>query len=75
MNTRSIARTGHKISLEGKAVGRITSGSWSPTLKEAIALAYVPKETGVIGQELTVSIRGKEQQARVVKKPFYKKGL
>jgi aminomethyltransferase len=54
-------------------VGEVTSGTWSPTLSEPIALAYVPAEHSKIGTELGVKIRGKIETATIVKKPFIKK--
>jgi len=69
---RAIARHGYPILNNGAVVGEITSGTWSPSLSEAIALAYVPTELGKIGQELNVEIRGQNQPATVVKRPFYR---
>jgi aminomethyltransferase len=51
----------------------VTSGTWSPTLGEAIALAYVPPTVAKVGTELAVQIRGKSQPAEVVKRPFYRR--
>lgn len=72
MQGRNIARQGYSISYEGETVGEVTSGSWSPTLECAIALAYLPTNLAKIGQELQVEIRGKLYPAQVVKKPFYR---
>ena len=72
MQGRNIARHGYPVIYEGEKVGEVTSGSWSPTLESAIALAYVPTELSKVGQELEVEIRGKTYPALVVKKPFYK---
>ena len=58
----------------GEAVGEVTSGRWSPTLGEAIALAYVPAALARVGTELAVQIRGREESAVVVKRPFYRRG-
>jgi aminomethyltransferase len=71
---RAIARHGYPVLHDGAVVGEITSGSWSPTLAEAIALAYVPAGLAKIGTELAVEIRGKAEPARVVKRPFYRRG-
>ncbi|HIK12472.1 MAG TPA: glycine cleavage system aminomethyltransferase GcvT [Oscillatoriaceae cyanobacterium M33_DOE_052] len=72
MAGRGIPRHGYPVLFEGKTVGEITSGSWSPTLSRAIGLAYVPTHLAKIGQELEVEIRGKLYAALVVKKPFYR---
>ena len=69
---RAIARKGYPVLQNNIAVGEISSGTWSPTLGEAIALAYVPSELAKIGTKLNVEIRGKQHPAIVVKKPFYR---
>ena len=69
---RAIARHDYPVLHNGETVGVVTSGSWSPTLGEAIALAYVPTNLAKIGQELGVEIRGKAEAATVVRRPFYR---
>ncbi|MFM7312257.1 MAG: glycine cleavage system aminomethyltransferase GcvT, partial [Cyanobium sp.] len=71
---RAIARHGYPVLQGGQVVGEVTSGTWSPTLGEAIALAYVPVELSRLGSELAVQIRGREEPAVVVKRPFYRRG-
>ena len=71
---RAIARHGYPVLHNGEVVGEVTSGSWSPTLGEAIALAYVPTALATIGHPLAVEIRGKAEPAVVVKRPFYRRG-
>jgi aminomethyltransferase len=70
---RAIARHGYPVFADGQPVGVITSGSWSPSLEEAIALAYVPAGLAKLGTELAVEIRGKAEPAVVVKRPFYRR--
>jgi len=70
---RAIARHDYPVMHNGETVGIVTSGTWSPTLEEAIALAYVPRSLAKLGTELSVEIRGKAQPATVVRKPFYKR--
>nr|WP_199290599.1 glycine cleavage system aminomethyltransferase GcvT [Synechococcus elongatus] len=69
---RNIARHGYPVAIADTTVGIVTSGSWSPTLSKAIALAYVPPALANLGQELWVEIRGKQVPATVVKRPFYR---
>jgi aminomethyltransferase len=71
---RAIARHGYPVLHDGQVVGEVTSGSWSPTLAEPIALAYVPAALAKLGTELAVEIRGKAEPAQVVKRPFYRRG-
>lgn len=72
MEGRHIARHGYSVLFEGNVVGEITSGTLAPTVKRAIALAYVPKKLAKVGQKLDVEIRNKSYPAVVVKKPFYR---
>ena len=71
---RAIARHDYPVLHDGETVGIVTSGSWSPTLEEAIALAVVPTHLAKVGSELGVEIRGQVQPATVVKRPFYRRG-
>ena len=71
---RAIARHGYPVLHGDATVGEVTSGTWSPTLSEAIALAYVPAALAKPGTELAVEIRGQAQPATVVKRPFYRRG-
>ena len=70
---RAIARHGYPVLQNGERVGEITSGTWSPTLGQAVALAYVPVAAAKLGTELAVEIRGKAEPAVVVKRPFYRR--
>ena len=55
----------------GEVLGEITSGSFSPTLNRAIALARVRR--GTAGRVM-VDIRGRQHAARIVKPPFVRNG-
>ncbi|MEG4066429.1 glycine cleavage system aminomethyltransferase GcvT [Microcoleus sp. Pol11C2] len=72
MQGRHIARHGYPVICEGEKVGEVTSGTLSPTLNRAVGLAVVPAKLAKIGQQLEIEIRGKNYQASVVKKPFYR---
>ncbi len=53
----------------GAVVGEVTSGTFSPTLKQGIALAFI--EAGIeVGEQLLVDVRGRALGAVVVKPPF-----
>lgn len=75
MSGRHIARHGYQVIYQGEAVGEVTSGTLSPTLNKAIALAYVPPGLSKVGQGLEIVIRGQAYPATVVKKPFYRSQL
>jgi aminomethyltransferase len=52
-------------------VGETTSGTFSPTLRVGIALAYVaPPDRAEPGDVVEVDVRGRRGQADVVKPPF-----
>jgi aminomethyltransferase len=72
MQGRYIARHDYPVMANDKQIGIVTSGTMSPTLGRAIALAYVPTKFATLGQEVAVEIRGKLHPATVVKKPFYR---
>jgi aminomethyltransferase len=70
-----IARAGYPVmDAEGNAVGIVTSGTHSPSLKKPIALALVALQQSAIGTPLSVEIRGKMVPAQVVATPFYRRG-
>ena len=73
LNEKAIARKGYRLIHKGEIVGKITSGTWSPTLQKGIAMGYLPSELSFIGSLINIEIRGKEYQATVVKRPFYRR--
>jgi aminomethyltransferase len=68
-----VARHGYPVVNGGQTVGRVTSGTFGPTVGKNIALAYVPVPLAKVGTELAVRIRDRDVPARVVKTPFYKR--
>lgn len=65
------AREGAEVADEqGNVIGRVTSGGFSPSLRKAIALAFVPPLFSEPGTKLKVLVRGKPQAAEVVETPF-----
>jgi len=59
--------------LDGRQIGRVTSGSPAPYLKKNIGMAYVPVEHAHEGQEIHIDVRGRPVAARIVSTPFYKR--
>jgi len=55
----------------GRVVGYVAAGGFGPTVKESIALAYLPTEFLASGTELTIELVGKERNATVVEQPLY----
>jgi aminomethyltransferase len=70
---RGIARHGYPVVRDGRPVGVVTSGTQTPFLKKAIAMAYVPVDLRSPGSEVEVDVRGRVSKARVVPLPFYKR--
>ncbi len=65
---RAIARQGATVLAGERAVGRVTSGNFSPTLRQSLALALL--EQPLPAGALTVEIRGRRLPCRVVPHPF-----
>jgi aminomethyltransferase len=74
MIDRGIARHGYQVTRSEKPIGVVTSGTQTPFLRKAIGMAYVPIDLAAPGAELTIDVRGRAAQARVVPLPFYKRG-
>jgi aminomethyltransferase len=75
MVERGIARDGYPVlSLEGKEIGVITSGSPAPFLKTNIAFALVPTALSLRGEDVLVQIRPNQTaRAKQVPTPFYRR--
>jgi aminomethyltransferase len=56
---------------DGNQIGRVTSGTQSPSLNKAIGMGYVATEHAAIGSEIYIEVREKLLKALVVKLPFY----
>ncbi|HET6350866.1 MAG TPA: glycine cleavage system aminomethyltransferase GcvT [Coriobacteriia bacterium] len=69
----AIPRPGFPVLREGVEVGKVASGTFSPSLETGIATAYLPAELAVEGQTVEISIRKKTVDATVVKAPFVTK--
>jgi len=73
MIDRGIPRHDYEIvDAEGNVIGKVTSGTQSPSLQKAIGMGYVSKENAKEGAEIYISIRNNPIKAKVVKFPFYK---
>lgn len=74
MLSRAIPRHEHEIYYNGEKVGVVTSGSFSPTLNETVAMGYV-KNLKELSPDavIQVMIREKLHDAKIVKRPFVTK--
>jgi aminomethyltransferase len=68
-----VARQGYPILKDGRPVGEVTSGTFSPTLGRPIAMGYVRPEWSAAATELEIDLRGRREPARVIKLPFYQR--
>ncbi len=57
----------------GETIGKVTSGTMSPSMKIGIGLGYVTVDNSALDSEIFIDIRDKGIKAKVVKLPFYKK--
>ena len=57
----------------GETIGKVTSGTMSPSMKLGIGLGYVTVDNAALDSEIFIDIRDKGIKAKVVKLPFYKK--
>lgn len=60
------------VDADGNQIGKVTSGTQSPSLQKAIGIAYVAKEFAKEGTEIFIDIRNNKVKAKIVKFPFYK---
>lgn len=74
MIDRGIPRHDYEIrDAEGKTIGKVTSGTQSPSLQKAIGMGYVDQAYAKPDSEIYVNIRDKAIKAKVVRIPFFKK--
>jgi aminomethyltransferase len=69
---RGVARAGFPVKADGKVIGKVTTGSPAPTLGKNMALALIDTAYAKIGGKVAIDVRGKDIEAVIVKKPFYK---
>lgn len=74
LTQRGIPRQGYAIvDAKGNTIGRVTSGTMSPSMGKGIGLGYVPIALKEVGSQIHIQIRNKIVPAMVAKLPFYKK--
>ena len=71
MQEKGIARHDHVIKdFDGNVIGKVTSGTQSPSLGKAVGMGYVDNSFSPIDTEIYISIRNSLLKAKVVKMPF-----
>jgi aminomethyltransferase len=71
--SQRVPREGHAVLVQDTLVGAVSSGTFSPTLRKPIAMAYVESSHAVVGGEFAVDIRGQQSPAVAVPLPFYRR--
>lgn len=73
MQKRAIPRQGYSIvDAQGNVIGKVTSGTMSPSLGKGIGMGYVTRAYWKSDSDIYIQIRNKAVLAKVVKLPFYK---
>ena len=70
---RRVPREHFLVFAEEQLIGEVTSGTFSPTLNQPLAMAYVQPRFAVAGTPLLVDIRGAREPCTVVPLPFYRR--
>ena len=71
---RIIAREGTKIfSLNDEEIGKITSGTFGPSVNAPVAMGYINLNQSGVGNKIKIEVRGKKYDAKISQLPFYKK--
>lgn len=70
---RGILRENMPIYVQDKLIGKTTSGTFSFTLEQSIAMALIDLEHAKIGNQVEVEVRQKRIRCEIVKLPFYHK--
>lgn len=73
---KGIARHDYKVlSIDNREIGKVTSGTLSPSLGVSIGVAYVATENAALGQQILIDIRGRGAKAEIVATPFVSTSL
>jgi aminomethyltransferase len=70
---KRIARQGSTVTSGERTLGAVTSGTFSPTLQQSLAMALIDVDFAAPGTKVVVDVRGRAEPAEVVPLPFYKR--
>ncbi len=73
MTDKGVPRGGYEVFKDGRQIGYVTTGYFSPTLKKNLGLAFLDQNYDAPGTAIEVMIRGKALKAVTVEIPFYSK--
>ncbi|HHT9145576.1 MAG: glycine cleavage system aminomethyltransferase GcvT [Candidatus Brocadiaceae bacterium] len=71
MIDRGIPRQGYPVFKGNEIIGKVTSGSFSPSTNKNIGLSLIQSQYAKIGEEFQIQIRDNRYNAQIVKTPFY----
>jgi aminomethyltransferase len=71
MIDRGVPRSRYEVQVDGKTIGYVTTGGFSPSLSKNIGLALIGSKYTEEGNEIKIIIRNKALGAKIVKTPFY----
>jgi aminomethyltransferase len=69
---RGVIRENYKIYKEGKEIGYVTSGGYSPTLDKSIGLGLIKNQFKEVGTNIQIEIRNKLLKGKVAAIPFFR---
>jgi len=72
LNEGPVPRHGCELFAQGRRVGAVTSGTFSPMLTKPIGMGYVERAVSAPGTTIHVAIRAKQHPATVIKMPFWR---
>ncbi|MEK7699079.1 MAG: glycine cleavage system aminomethyltransferase GcvT [Planctomycetota bacterium] len=75
MVDRGIPRQDYPVFLGSEAIGKVTSGSFSPSTNKNIGLCLIKSHAAQTGNEIHIQIRDNKYKAQIVKTPFYTREL
>jgi aminomethyltransferase len=73
MLDRGIPRLGQEILSNSNVIGKVTSGTLSPTLGIGVGMGFVKPSLATLGHEIEIRIRDRTARAEIVKLPFYQR--
>jgi len=73
MLERGIPRSEYPVYVDDTEIGKVTSGTFAPTLKENIGICLIDIEYSKVGNIIDIGIRNKRLKAEIIQTPFYKR--
>lgn len=73
LTDKGIPRRGQEIRSDDEIIGKVSSGTFSPTLGIGLGMGYVKPSHATVGEKLAIMIRGRSVPAEIVRLPFYQR--